>query len=69
MRVGLTIGVGIFPQDGADATTLVANAEAALSRAKSDARGSIRFFEMSMDTQLRDKRALAAGLAQGDRAQ
>jgi diguanylate cyclase (GGDEF)-like protein/PAS domain S-box-containing protein len=62
MRVGLTIGVGLFPQDGADATALVANADAALSRAKSEARGSIRFFEMAMDAQLRDKRALQQDL-------
>jgi diguanylate cyclase (GGDEF)-like protein/PAS domain S-box-containing protein len=62
MRVGLTIGVAIFPRDGADAATLVANADAALFRAKSDARGSIRFFEMAMDAQLRDKRALQQDL-------
>jgi len=58
LRVGLTVGVAIFPQDGAAAAALVANADAALSRAKSEARGSIRFFEMSMDQQLREKRAL-----------
>jgi diguanylate cyclase (GGDEF)-like protein/PAS domain S-box-containing protein len=62
LRIGLTIGVGIFPQDGADVATLVANAEAALSRAKSEARGSIRFFELSMDKQLREKRALQQDL-------
>jgi diguanylate cyclase (GGDEF)-like protein/PAS domain S-box-containing protein len=62
LRVGLTIGVGIFPQDGADAATLVANADAALFRAKGEARGSIRFFEMSMDQQLREKRALQQDL-------
>jgi diguanylate cyclase (GGDEF)-like protein/PAS domain S-box-containing protein len=62
LRVGLTIGVGIFPQNGADAATLVANADAALFRAKAEARGSIRFFEMSMDQQLREKRALQQDL-------
>ena len=62
LRAGLTIGVGIYPNDGADATTLLANADAALYRAKSDARGSIRFFEMSMDKQLREKRALQQDL-------
>jgi diguanylate cyclase (GGDEF)-like protein/PAS domain S-box-containing protein len=58
MHVGLTIGVGIYPQDGADAAALVANADAALFRAKAEARGSIRFFEVSMDRQLRERRAL-----------
>jgi diguanylate cyclase (GGDEF)-like protein/PAS domain S-box-containing protein len=62
MPVGLTIGISVFPQDGEDAVTLVTNAEAALSRAKSEARGSIRFFEMSMDKELREKRALQQDL-------
>ncbi len=62
LRVGMTIGVAIYPQDGADATTLVANADAALFRAKSEARGSIQFFEMSMDKELREKRALQQDL-------
>src|SRR5665213_1522104 len=62
LRVGLTIGIAIFPQDGADGATLTSNADAALSRAKSEARGSIRFFEPAMDQQLREKRALQQDL-------
>ncbi len=62
LRVGLTIGVAIFPQDGADGMTLTSNADAALFRAKSEARGSIRFFEPAMDKQLREKRALQQDL-------
>ena len=62
LRVRPTVGVAVFPQDGADVLTLVANADAALFRAKSEARGSIRFFELSMDKQLRDKRALQQDL-------
>ena len=58
LRIGLTVGIALFPNDGADGVTLVANADAALYRAKSEARGSIRFFEISMDKQLREKRAL-----------
>ena len=58
LHVGLTIGIGIFAQDGADATMLMANVDAALSRAKSEARGSVRFFDVTMDNQLREKRAL-----------
>ena len=61
-RVGLTVGVSVFPQDGTDSMTLVANADAALFRAKSEARGSLRFFELAMDRQLRDKRALQQDL-------
>jgi diguanylate cyclase (GGDEF)-like protein/PAS domain S-box-containing protein len=62
LRVGVTVGIALFPNDGADATTLIANADAALYRAKAEARGSIRFFEPSMDKQLREKRALQQDL-------
>jgi diguanylate cyclase (GGDEF)-like protein/PAS domain S-box-containing protein len=58
LRAGLTIGISIYPNDGADAASLVANADAALYRAKAEARGSIRFFEPDMDKRLREKRAL-----------
>jgi diguanylate cyclase (GGDEF)-like protein/PAS domain S-box-containing protein len=62
LRIGMTIGIGIYPQDGIDAPTLVANTDAALFRAKSEMRGSVRFFEMSMDKQLREKRVLQQDL-------
>ena len=58
VSAGVTIGIAIAPGDGRDMTTLLANAEAALYRAKAEARGSIRFFESQMDQQLREKRAL-----------
>src|SRR4030081_3589939 len=46
LRVGISIGVAIFPDDGADATTLLNNADAALYRAKTAGRGTTRFFEV-----------------------
>jgi diguanylate cyclase (GGDEF)-like protein/PAS domain S-box-containing protein len=58
LRVGLCIGVALFPTDGADATALLANADAALYRAKAEGRGTVRFFEPEMDMQLRERRAL-----------
>jgi diguanylate cyclase (GGDEF)-like protein/PAS domain S-box-containing protein len=62
LRIGVTIGVALFPSDSADAKTLVSNADAALYRAKGEARGSIRFFEAEMDKLLRDRRALQQDL-------
>ncbi|MBV9347519.1 MAG: EAL domain-containing protein, partial [Pseudolabrys sp.] len=56
--LGITVGIGVYPQDGAEPDTLIANTDAALFRAKSQARGSIRFFEPAMDQRLRDRRAL-----------
>jgi diguanylate cyclase (GGDEF)-like protein/PAS domain S-box-containing protein len=58
LRVGLTIGVALFPTDGSEPATLIGNADAALYRAKAEARGSIRFFEPEMDERLRDRRTL-----------
>jgi diguanylate cyclase (GGDEF)-like protein len=55
---GLSIGVAIYPTDGLDTKTLLANADAALYRAKQDGRGTICFFAPDMDAQLRDRRAL-----------
>ena len=58
LRVGVSIGVAIFPTDGADAATLLANADAALYRAKAEGRGTIRFFDGDMDQRLRERRSL-----------
>jgi diguanylate cyclase (GGDEF)-like protein len=59
----LTVGASVYPQDGADIDTLVANAEAALYRAKAEQRGTIRFFEPAMDRQIREKRSLQQDIA------
>jgi diguanylate cyclase (GGDEF)-like protein len=58
VRIGLSIGIAVFPVDGADASTLMVNGDAALSRAKCDGRGSLRFFEAEMDKQRRERRAM-----------
>jgi diguanylate cyclase (GGDEF)-like protein/PAS domain S-box-containing protein len=72
MSISASIGVAVFPGDGADATTLVANADAALHRAKADGRGRVRFFDAEMDQRLRDRRALQqdlrAAIARGELA-
>jgi diguanylate cyclase (GGDEF)-like protein/PAS domain S-box-containing protein len=62
LRITLTIGIAVFPSDGTDATMLMGNADAALYRAKAEARGSIRFFEAEMDKRLRERRALQQDL-------
>jgi diguanylate cyclase (GGDEF)-like protein/PAS domain S-box-containing protein len=57
-----SVGVSVYPQDAADAATLIANADAALSRAKTEERGTIRFFEAAMDQQIRERRVLQRDL-------
>ena len=54
----LSIGIAVYPRDGEDQITLLANADAALYRAKHEGRGTIRFFTAAMDQQLRERSAL-----------
>src|SRR5262249_44836978 len=58
LRSGMSIGVAVYPTDGTDPAVLLAHADAALYRAKAEARGWIRFFEPDMDKRLRYRRAL-----------
>src|SRR5262249_31617941 len=58
LRIGISVGGAIYPDDGSDAAALLANADAALYRAKAEGRGTIRFFEADMDKRLRARRAL-----------
>jgi diguanylate cyclase (GGDEF)-like protein/PAS domain S-box-containing protein len=58
LRAAMSIGVSVYPADGIDMTVLLANADAALYRAKAEGRGSIRFFEPDMDRRLRERRVL-----------
>ncbi len=62
LHVGLSVGVALYPVDGTLAATLVANADAALYRAKADGTGTIRFFEADMDASLRERRVLVQDL-------
>ena len=58
LKVDLCVGIALFPRDADNAVSLLANADAALYRAKHEGRGAIRLFTSAMDQQLRDRRAL-----------
>lgn len=62
VRSSLSIGIALYPRDGADAASLLANADAALYRAKREGRGSVRFFAADIDDQLRVRRLLQQDL-------
>jgi predicted signal transduction protein with EAL and GGDEF domain len=53
-----SIGVACFPSDAADRTSLLTHADTALYRAKADGRGTYRFFEASMEAQVRERRLI-----------
>jgi len=62
LRVSLSIGIAMFPQDGADAATLLANSDAALYRAKAEGRGRFCAFNSRMDRRMHDRRVLQQDL-------
>ncbi len=61
---GISIGVATAPTDGEDTATLIKNADLALYRAKTDGRGTVRFFEAEMDARAQARRTLEIGLRQ-----
>jgi diguanylate cyclase (GGDEF)-like protein/PAS domain S-box-containing protein len=63
VRTGITTGISVFPYNGSDAAALLANAGAALFRAKAKSRGSISIYEPEMDQQIRDRRVLHQDLS------
>ncbi|MGA2289575.1 putative bifunctional diguanylate cyclase/phosphodiesterase [Bradyrhizobium sp.] len=63
VRTGVTAGISVFPHNGTDAAALLANAGAALFRAKATSRGSISIYEPEMDQQIRDRRVLHQDLS------
>jgi predicted signal transduction protein with EAL and GGDEF domain len=60
IRISISIGVAIYPDHG-DVEAVLANADAALYRAKAEG-GGVCFFDCSLDTRLRDRRALVKDL-------
>lgn len=59
---GSSIGIAMFPADGADAAVLLKNADLALYRAKHDGRGELRFFDQSLDEAARRRRQIETDL-------
>ncbi|MBV8472001.1 MAG: diguanylate cyclase, partial [Hyphomicrobiales bacterium] len=60
--MSVSAGVAIFPDDGDDATSLMANAEAALNCAKLEGRSTYRFFEAAMGEEARERRLVEGEL-------
>ncbi len=60
--VEASIGIGIYPEDGADADTLVMNVDTAMYRAKETGRNSFQFFTRKMQEQSQERAAIESGL-------
>jgi len=60
--VDVSVGISVAPNDGNDSDQLLKNADMALYGAKSDGRGTFRFFEPEMDARVKARRGLELDL-------
>ncbi len=62
IEASVSVGVALYPQHGQHRQELLANADLAMYRGKSDAQNAICIFDSKMDQYVRDRRALALDL-------
>jgi EAL domain-containing protein (putative c-di-GMP-specific phosphodiesterase class I) len=65
LRVGCSIGVSVYPQDGADAETLLRLADIAMARAKQGGNGddeSVAFYSREMNHDMQERMRLESDL-------
>jgi diguanylate cyclase (GGDEF)-like protein len=62
IMTGLSVGVALAPGDGATPERLLRNADIALYLAKTEGRGTVRFFEPEMDARIQLRRTLELDL-------
>ncbi len=62
VQCGASVGISAFGPEAFEADTFVSQADVALLRAKSEGRGTFRFFTEAMDSDVRTRIALAADL-------
>ncbi len=60
--INISIGISMAPVDGSDPDSLMKNADMALYGAKTDGRGTCRFFEPEMDARMQARRELEMDL-------
>jgi diguanylate cyclase (GGDEF)-like protein/PAS domain S-box-containing protein len=62
LHITTSIGVSIYPEDGADAETLIKNADTAMYQAKESGRQSYCFFEASMNRRAVERQSIEESL-------
>lgn len=60
--ISASIGISVYPADGADAETLVRNADMAMYLAKQSGRNNFQFFESEMNTRAVEKKFIEENL-------
>lgn len=62
LNVGVSIGIALYPRDGADVGALLRAADTAVYAAKSAGRGTWRFFSPELEVQARERLSIENGL-------
>lgn len=62
LSIGTSIGISVYPQNADSMDELLAQADTAMYRAKSEGSNNIRFFDEAMDLAARERNALAMDL-------
>ena len=62
LKITSSLGIACYPNDGEDAETLLANADAAMYRVKETGRNSFQFFTPELNIKIREKMALQEAL-------
>jgi diguanylate cyclase (GGDEF)-like protein/PAS domain S-box-containing protein len=62
LQITVSMGIGIYPDDGADAETLVKNADVAMLHAKDNGRSNYQFFRADMNEHALERQSLESGL-------
>ena len=62
LLVTASIGISVYPQDGADIGTLLRNADTAMYQAKNTERGSFQFFTQEMNARVFERMAMETSL-------
>ncbi len=65
LSISASVGIAVFPDDGADADTLVRHADAAMYSAKAQGRGTHAFYQASMNARALERMRLEAELKRG----
>jgi len=62
IRIGVSIGISLYPQDGRDVTALIKNADMALFEAKGRGRNNFHFFDQAMNSRALRRLDIAVAL-------
>jgi diguanylate cyclase (GGDEF)-like protein/PAS domain S-box-containing protein len=62
LQITVSVGIGIYPEDGTDAETLVKNADIAMLNAKDNGRNNYQFFKPDMNEHALERQFIESGL-------